>query len=474
MRRFAPLAAGAVLLAVPTVVAFFSGGYFTAPRVVAGAVVWTLVVVLALVGGQTMPLPRERGGWLALAGLAGLTLWTALSLSWAPLSEPASAAVQRLLLYLGTLLAAAGAFRDPRAAKLVVPALAGGGTLVIGYGLVGRLLPVTIAPFRSARAGNRLEQPITYWNAEGLVAAMALVLCVALAGDDSRPRWMRAVAAASCVPLGAGLFLSYSRGALAAAAIGLILLVTLAPFRPHLRSAVSGLVVAAVAAGVVAAFGGLSPFDGSAAARQRDGIVVLAVLGLVAVLAAWRQARVVAVQRDTTPLAGAHWLRWLAVAAVAMGLIGVVAGGLGERGRGKSSAAEGASRLTSFQSRRYEYWGVGVDAFGENPLRGVGAGGFRVVWLKERPIPNSVTEIHSLPLEAAVELGLPGLILLFVVVGGVAATGRQALGRGDPLAPAACAACTAWALHAAIDWDWQLPAATLPAVLLAGGLLGDR
>ena len=29
----------------------------------------------------------------------------------------------------------------------------------------------------------------------------------------------------------------------------------------------------------------------------------------------------------------------------------------------------------------------------------------------------------------------------------------------------------AWLLHATIDWDWQLPAVTLPALVLAGGLL---
>ena len=31
--------------------------------------------------------------------------------------------------------------------------------------------------------------------------------------------------------------------------------------------------------------------------------------------------------------------------------------------------------------------------------------------------------------------------------------------------------CVAWLLHASIDWDWQLPAVTLPAIVLAGGLL---
>jgi hypothetical protein len=49
--------------------------------------------------------------------------------------------------------------------------------------------------------------------------------------------------------------------------------------------------------------------------------------------------------------------------------------------------------------------------------------------------------------------------------------GLQALRQGAPLAPGAAAVCVAWLLHATIDWDWQLPAVTLPAVVLAGGLL---
>jgi O-antigen ligase len=79
--------------------------------------------------------------------------------------------------------------------------------------------------------------------------------------------------------------------------------------------------------------------------------------------------------------------------------------------------------------------------------------------------------VHSLPLEMAAELGLPGLLFLGMFVGGLAAAARRALREGDPLAPGAYAVCVAWLLHATIDWDWQLPAVTLPALVLAGGLL---
>jgi O-antigen ligase len=74
-------------------------------------------------------------------------------------------------------------------------------------------------------------------------------------------------------------------------------------------------------------------------------------------------------------------------------------------------------------------------------------------------------------MEMATELGLPGLALLTLFLGGVGAGARQALRAGSPLAPAACAVCAAWLLHASFDWDWQMPAVTLPALILASSLL---
>ena len=227
MRRGVLVAAAACLLAGPTVLAFFSGGFFAEPRLIAAIVTWALVLALAVSGDP--PLPRELPGALALGGLAFLTVWSAVSIAWAPLGGPAVETVQRLVLYTGALAVAGTALRIPSLARAVEPALAAGATIVIGYGLAGRLLPGAIHLARSERAGGRLEQPITYWNAEGLLAAVGLVLCARLAGDTSRPRAVRILAAAAAVPLGAGVYLSYSRGAIAAALAGLLVLVAAAP-----------------------------------------------------------------------------------------------------------------------------------------------------------------------------------------------------------------------------------------------------
>ena len=63
MRRAVPVAAAACLLAGPTILAFYSGGFFIEPRLVAGIVAWVLVLALAVVGPA--PLPRSLSGRLA-------------------------------------------------------------------------------------------------------------------------------------------------------------------------------------------------------------------------------------------------------------------------------------------------------------------------------------------------------------------------------------------------------------------------
>src|SRR3954470_4134429 len=104
MRRAVAAGGGALSLAGPTVLAFVSGGYFTEPKLTAAIVVWVLVLALAVVGPA--PLPASRAAQAAVAGLALMTAWSALSVMWAPLAGPAIDSVVRLVLYTGVLLLA--------------------------------------------------------------------------------------------------------------------------------------------------------------------------------------------------------------------------------------------------------------------------------------------------------------------------------------------------------------------------------
>jgi hypothetical protein len=152
VRSSALLAVRATLLAGPTVLAFAEGGYFRGPRLAAAIAVWVacLVAVLAV--------PRLRLNAAAVAALCGLALltgWTALSAQWAPLEGPARDAVERCLLYLGALLAAALALGPRRAARAAEPALVAGILVVCWYGLSDRLLPALVELDRTLSAGGR-------------------------------------------------------------------------------------------------------------------------------------------------------------------------------------------------------------------------------------------------------------------------------------------------------------------------------
>ena len=314
--------------------------------------------------------------------------------------------------------------------------------MVIGYGLSERLLPGLVDLAESAKAFGRLEQPITYWNAEGALAAIGLVLCARLAGARDRPTAVRALAAAAAVPLGLGVYLSYSRGAIAAALVGLVVLLAAAPTWSQLRATALAVAGSVVAAACAAAFSGVASLSGSLGDREADGAAMLAILIVLMAAAGALQLRLIRAEERGTAATGrmraARRLPAVAAAALAIGLAVLVAGGLAERGRSDDQERRrGVSRLASVESRRYDYWRAGLDAYSEHPLRGIGAGGFRVEWLRERPVREGALEVHSLPLEMLVELGLPGVLGFSLMVGGVAVAGRRALRRNPLLAPGA-------------------------------------
>jgi hypothetical protein len=64
--------------------------------------------------------------------------------------------------------------------------------------------------------------------------------------------------------------------------------------------------------------------------------------------------------------------------------------------------------------------------------------------------------------------GLAAAVVLAALAAPVAAAVRA---RRHPLVPAALGAYAAFLVHAAIDWDWEMPALTLVAVVLAGVLV---
>jgi O-antigen ligase len=130
-----------------------------------------------------------------------------------------------------------------------------------------------------------------------------------------------------------------------------------------------------------------------------------------------------------------------------------------------------AERLGSVGSNRFGYWEVALETFADDPAIGAGAGAFATEWIARRESAEVVRDAHSLWLETAAELGLVGLAFLLLSFAGVTAAAVR-FARTDPgLAAGPVAALAVWAAHSAIDWDWELPALTLVAALLAGVIL---
>jgi O-antigen ligase len=122
-------------------------------------------------------------------------------------------------------------------------------------------------------------------------------------------------------------------------------------------------------------------------------------------------------------------------------------------------------------SNRYEYWRVAFRSFADHPLAGLGTAGFQVAWLRQRPIRESARNAHSLYLETAAELGIAGVLALGLFLAGVGLAAREAMRRDPAAAVGLLGAVTVFGFHAGIDWDWQMPAVTLPALVAAAGLV---
>ena len=483
--------------------AWQAGGYFPSSHLRAGAVALAATGALLLLG----PAPRAptARGLAALAALAALALWSGLSASWSPAPVVAAEDFQRTLVYVGLFGLGLLAAESRRVARVLPWAVLALVVAVAAYALAGRLLPDVLAPGRGGELnGFRLAQPLAYWNALGALAAVGVVLALGLAADRAARTTPRALAAGAAVLLALAGYLSLSRGAWIALAAGVLVLLAAAPSR---RSALLSAAIVAACAGVAAtaleAFPALTDDPAAGRGQLAAGHAYLPTVLVAVAAAAGAQALAAGGQRAAALAAVPRGLRSAALAAVVvaglLGAAGYAAEGdrLERRAAGQvvhaegfvdrqwsefwhpqTFSASGTERLTSARGTRGALYAVAWDGWRAAPLRGEGAGAFEVRWMRDRDVEEKVRDAHSLYLETLAELGLVGLLLVGAFLAAVA-TGAVALCRRDAVlgrgrAAAVTAAVAAWAVHAGVDWDWQVPALTGVALLLAATLCTPR
>jgi O-antigen ligase len=486
----AATANGALLCAPALLVVFFSfdsGGFFP-DSVALGDIALAALLVIRL-GLAERPLAAfGRRALVPLFGLAGLAGWALLSQFWSHAPGRATIAFDRDLLYALTfaLFASVGGTRERITWALRAVALAM--VAVAAVALLSRVAPDILVTAPDPQANGRLAYPLTYWNALGIFCAVAGLLCLHLAAADER-RLIRVLSAAALPVIGAALLLTYSRGGLAAAVIGLAAYAVLA--RP--RGLLSALVAAgpATAVAMKAAYDSTllsGPYPTSAAAVHQGHHLALIVVACVAAAVVLR----LALLRLDRLLEGEHSpidrhrraLRGTALGALVVAIAIALALGAPSTVANRwnqfaNQAAPPASALvrnrlsSTSNDGRIQLWTVALNAFRAHPLDGTGADTFEISYYESHSAIGAIVNAHSLYIETLGELGIVGLVLvLLFVLGTLAGLAPFRRGRDRALYGALFSAGLAWALHAGVEWDWQMPAASLWFAALGGLVLG--
>jgi hypothetical protein len=484
------LAGGTVLY-----LALDGGGYDLIVRNQVGLIIWW-VVLLGSVAGLLPVRALGRGAWAAMVLLAAFVVWTCVAATWSHSTERSLQELSRVACYLGVVVLALAIHRDrDHAVRHTIGAIASVIVIVACAALLSELRPGTFSgstQTASLLPGTRLSWPLNYWNALAALMALGAPLLLSMA-TTSRRLAMQAVSAGSLPLVALCGYLTFSRGGAVAAAGGLLVFFVFAEDRLH--KLLSALVAAGGSAILIAGAVHRSAVEkgltNSVAVHQGRQLIVAAVL--VAVGVALAQVGIgLAVRHGTRPRWSVIPIRFARV-ALAAAIVAAVAIALAvhvphrlshawhdfKKPTSSSLAQNGISRFGSISGNgRYQYWKVAVQASGKHLVGGWGPGTFQYVYLQRAPTENYVQNAHSLYLETLVEDGVVGLALLlgfFVVAFG--ATGRLAVrGRYEQRTrgAAALAACTAFAISAALDWVWQVPAVTLPFLLLVAAALAPR
>jgi hypothetical protein len=445
-----------------------AGGYSVGLRSALAFVSWA-----AILGGIAFGLlPRSRiPGAAPVAGgmLAVLALLSAVSVAWGSDDGAAVEATVLVAAYLGIFSLIVLVAREGDARSWLV-GLALGIALVGALAVLVRLIPglpggdEQISRLLPSARG-RLSYPIGYWNATADLLAFGALLMIWL-GAAARSRAGRMAAVATIPMLTLGIYLASSRGAFAALLLGTVILVGIGPRRIALLASTA---IGALGAGfaIALASGQADLLNAVGPDVSRQGAELLGVTVVCMVFAAGVR---LAVDEPVRRLRISPSVARAGVAGlVVVCIVGAALADPSKRfdqfksvptSEGASTTNFIASHLSSGSgSGRWQFWGVAVDAFGDEPLHGLGAGGYAAYWTRHAPISRATKQAHSLYLEVLGDLGPLGLltVLGFFAVP-IAAGIRRRAAMPDGEAGAALALGAAVAFSAGIEWIFQIPA----------------
>ena len=447
----------------------------------AGIAIWWVLLLTVLVAA----LPRRRLGTLSLCALgllAAFVLWTALSLRWTESTEKTAADLAQVTTFLG-VFALALFSRADRGARRMLSAIAAGIVLVSVVALLSRLhpswFPEASQTGRFLETGReRLSYPLDYWNGLAALVAIGLPLVLQIAGD-ARQVAVRALAAAALPAMFLTIFLTLSRGGIAAGilALGVYMALTVDRIPRFLTLLVTGIGGGALILLANHRYELVHGFSNAAAHSQGNQMLWLTIA--VCILAGLAQ---LVLSRARLPQWARVSRRQSLAATAAVALVGLIAF-LAVSGPSRVSHAwhdfkqpsggsiQGTSRLGSVGGEnRYQLWSSAIREFDSEPLKGTGSGTFQLWWTRDADVSAPILDTHSLYLQVLGELGIVGLAILLAFVattlgGGTARVLRARATRRAPLAAALAGSTVLWTTSL-FDWTWKIPIIPIAALLL--------
>ncbi|HEX5307733.1 MAG TPA: O-antigen ligase family protein [Solirubrobacteraceae bacterium] len=491
-----PLLPATVLVAVVIAWVATGGGYESQPALDTGYEPdpWYLgaLAIVALLCACAFGMGRvrmARASKVAIAALFAYVAWSFASVLWAHDQGAAFHGSVRALVYFAAFAAfAVLPWRDLSARLAIGAVIAGIGVIAI----VAAAKVASVAAPGSLYLGARLAWPMGYYNADAVLFMGAAAGAIALGAQRCTPAVLRVAAitlAGLCLQLAV---LSQSRGWLFSTPIVLALMLLLIPGRVRLLlfALVPAAATAVVAPALLRVYGKAAPSGETLPPARLNAVlhsqgshavktmliadVVLAVVTALLVLADRRMRLAPAAQQRFDRAS-----RAVAVAVVIVGVaIGLVAVHGHVVGRVESAwksfahttspSAGGYSHFTTLASDRADIWRVALHEFAANPIGGIGQDNFAAGYIRLRHTYEQPRWTHSIELRLLTHTGLVGALLFVTfLVAALMAALRGRRGTARATAGILLVFLVVWLVQGSIDWFWEYPALSVPALAFA-------
>jgi hypothetical protein len=446
---------------------------------------WGALASLALLATVVVALGERlrvsRGRLVVLGLFASYVAWCYLSMTWARSAGSALDGANQALLYLLVF-----------AVMSLLPWTAGGALVAlavysIGVGVIGVVLLVRLAAashIASLVIEGRLAAPTGYFNSTAALFTFGALTAIALAARRELPGLVRGLLLAlACADLQLSLIVQ-SRGWLFT--LPLMAAVSIFVVRERFRVVMAAVLPLAGAAALLhrllAVYGssGGANLNHNASRAGQAGLAVCAVIFVLGTLLAWADSLwpPPALTRPVRRLVGGALV---AGCVIAFALAGTFATHghpfrfISRQWNGFSHVQRSFSQQTHFTdvgSSRYDFWRVSLDGFRAHPVGGLGEDNFADYYLLHRRTLNEPSWTHSLELRLLAQTGLVGFALFTAFIVGALWLAVRVRRRGDELARGvagiALLPLVVWLIHGSLDWFWEIPALSGPAL----GFLG--